>query len=404
VLQGPADLAVSQVRNPVLPAVLKVNAAPRGAAVVDVQNVSTGRFKGQIKIDVQLSPDGQWGDANPILKTVYRNIAMPMRVNGKRTFRIALPRIGDDVAQGTYRIAVKITVAGENASATGNNTGAGWKTTFTGTPGVSSPTPPPSDPTPPPTDPTDPAPTYVDLTVSASIGAGPLEAGTQTTMSFTITNVGTGVASGPIGVDLWAGPHNASDSSGDLYIGGTGGAINLAPGESKTFSTVVNVPIELDGPTYFKAEIYDVYAIDLGDVNMTNNQVDTGSTVEIWHHDVNLVGSWAFADTTDTAITVQRGDTVNLRLDLTNTGTETFTGPVSVSGSRTDGSPWLSTSQQAVTLTAGESKSIVVQFTVPPLVASGDYTLSGVLQTGFLEGTLARADNDLAGALSVHVQ
>lgn len=405
-LLSAVDLGVLEVKNPVLPANLKVNARPKGAAVVVVQNQGEVRYRGKVTIELQLSPDGQWDDANPALKTVTKNVK-GLKVNGKRAFRIKLPKIGADVPEGTYHIAARITVTGEASADTANNTGAGWKTTHTGTPGLTAPTKPntPSkdpEPDPPTKDPEPGTPTYVDLGIVPSISVNRLEGASEAVITFTITNHGTATVVESISVDLWAGP-NPDNTDGDIYLGGGGGEINLAPGESKTFSETIIAPIEHTGIVYFRAEMYDVTLIDLEDVNPSNNQTATGP-VEIWHKDVNLSGAWAFnANPSQPLIVAVPGEVVQLRLEVTNTGTETFTGPIRASMLALPRGLSLRTSSADITLAPGETRSVVVDLTVSPLLAPGDYALRGQLDVNYNEGPGGNADNDFADELTLRV-
>jgi hypothetical protein len=213
-------------------------------------------------------------------------------------------------------------------------------------------------------------------------------------------------------IDLWAGP-DSGDTRGDDYLGGGGTVLDLAPGESTTFDVTGTMSTVLTGTAYIRAEMYDVELAELGDVNRANDQTATGP-IEVWHKDVDLSATWAFADDpAQSILTVQGDSVVKVQVNVTNSGSETFTGPLELWTWAQAGVPlkqWQIHPQTVddVTIGAGETKTLLIELplstTYPGILPPGDYDLTGSIHVNYHENGGGTANNKMPAGLVLHVE
>lgn len=121
----------------------------------------------------------------------------------------------------------------------------------------------------------------IDLTVSSVVGPGSANAGDQVTLSWTITNIGSGYAAGPWHDAVYL-VRNPDTNPVEILAGETlvGSAVILGPGQSHTASATVRVPGSIIGAHRWKIKT-NVRGEVFEGVNAGNNTAVSLDTVAL---------------------------------------------------------------------------------------------------------------------------
>jgi hypothetical protein len=292
------------------------------------------------------------------------------------------------IADGTYRIAAKVTVTGEEVVDTENNTGAGVKQTAVAQP-------------------------FIDLAPTVTVRNARVLGGVKTPVIIGIRNEGNVIARGPLYIDLWASP-DASSVDSDIPVTSMLKNIVVAPGQTRRYVQPITVPTFFEGPVFIKADFFDADA-RFNDLNSSNNLGVSGGSLNVWHKNVDLSGTWLFDKgfLPSSVIITHRNEVVKVQLNLTNSGTSAFSGPVSIRlRATTDPIYWnfpvydLGTVVVNASISSGGTKTLRFQFTIPASLPSSQYFLLGTLDSDgrYSEGQLGENNNELPGGLLMLVQ